>query len=943
MKKKQERHAISETIRNAMNNKTSSERSKGVTSDQLSRMRASNAIAKPTHSKNRVTINQKGGLKRFHSIREDKPHRDESAPQKNISKPFVIAGGGIGDCLLAIASSFANNKCKILFAPNPSIIKSIDAFLTAFDVEYEILPSFPSNNGKDFKYLSKHSLCKSTCHMPIELDYKHWSKDIPYYEAKIHTKVPVQQLFGKTMSELPIITIAPGTVNDNKNIKMRSMERDAYLQLIRKYLDQYEVYVTGTDKQREYYGNINHRNFRWVTFNSITQNGTTSSYKIEDLFSIINSSEKVLSIDTWLKTYSCMAGVPTIVFQSKINGKYLTKTNDSSDVIFLNKKLWNLTVKRVENVLESPHDTYGLKQLKTDTYYELDSKTTTVIVPDWFSSKTDVDVSIIVPLYKSAQVIEKQIREWNLDGKTTKEIIYIDDNCPNESFLQVIKSWSLRKHELRNSIGRILRNMSNVGYGHSCNIASEYAHGKYLIFLNADTWSKDNWIDPMISRLESDSTIGIVGNMQLKPAKPYEAIDSAGSEWKWENADFDHIRHSNVKQANGQCVTPGEREMVTGACFAIPRDLFVMLHGFDPRFKIGRWEDSDLNLRVREKGYKVFYEPQSIIYHTGNHSGAQLHAMTSVNREYFLSKWCTNGRIDKLVNQKRQTPKITSAYIKRTAAAGDVLAAASIAAAVKKMHPECKITFATACPELLRNNPFIDKIVTINHNELHNFVSRMSHFDVAWDLDMSYEIRPHMPMLEAYADIAGVSTNDCKLFLHTTPIKIATPETFAIIHAGQTAWTGRNWMSERFNEIAQRLKTIGIQSIVIGSSQDHAIQSATMDLRGQTNIYETAHLINNCKLFIGIDSLPMWIAQTFGKHGVCFFGAVNPALRLINDNITPVSCKSLSCIYCHHERPIPSTATLTCARKDQACQTMVTTDVFWQTIQDRLRIANPQL
>src|SRR6185369_3660237 len=61
--------------------------------------------------------------------------------------------------------------------------------------------------------------------------------------------------------------------------------------------------------------------------------------------------------------------------------------------------------------------------------------------PDWFNTQAPIDVSIIVPMFNSAAVIEEQIRNWDMttnDG-LSKEIIYVDDGCVQKSADVVFK------------------------------------------------------------------------------------------------------------------------------------------------------------------------------------------------------------------------------------------------------------------------------------------------------------------------------------------------------------------------------------------------------------------------------------------------------------------------------------------------------------------------
>jgi len=54
---------------------------------------------------------------------------------------------------------------------------------------------------------------------------------------------------------------------------------------------------------------------------------------------------------------------------------------------------------------------------------------------------------------------------------------------------------------------------------------------------------------------------------------------------------------------------------VTGACLLIDRKLFNMLGGMSEDYVIGDFEDSDLCLRVRQHGLKIYYTPDVELYH----------------------------------------------------------------------------------------------------------------------------------------------------------------------------------------------------------------------------------------------------------------------------------------------------------------------------------------
>lgn len=286
-------------------------------------------------------------------------------------------------------------------------------------------------------------------------------------------------------------------------------------------------------------------------------------------------------------------------------------------------------------------------------------------MPDWFQFEGEADISIIIPLYKSDEVIRKQIQSWDLeDDGLVKEVIYVNDFCPQKSFEAVLESWTKRQKEVTSPIGRILLNNHNGGFGSACNNGAHNAKGKYVLFLNADCWVTPNWVKPMYDLLESDPEIGMVGNMQLRSD---ERIDSAGSQWSWKTKHFEHIGRNtydgkslqspiHLKIAPEDLLVPCEREMVTGCCFMMRRDLFIDMEGFDTEsFRVGYWEDSDICMRLRWAGYKIYYQPESRIYHKVGHSKSGGHPYYKDNVNNFRKRWIDTGRIDSLIVNSRSS------------------------------------------------------------------------------------------------------------------------------------------------------------------------------------------------------------------------------------------------------------------------------------------------
>lgn len=580
-----------------------------------------------------------------------------------------------------------------------------------------------------------------------------------------------------------------------------------------------------------------------------------------------------------------------------------------------------------------------LYEIKTPPIYPISGKYT----------NKELDVSIIVPLYKSYHHVRKQIMTWQFETNLSCEIIYVDDKCPEDSKRAVYKSWNERNHSSNETI-KLIPSKTNLGFGGACNLAAHQAYGKNLVFLNADTIVTYNWLKPIVELLEKPK-VGIVGNLQLKNGGELDdTIDSAGSEWDWTTGNFLHIgRHiykgeplskpMKYSEAPKDLLEVGEREMVTGCCFGIRKELFWKLGGFDQNYRKAYWEDSEICMAVQRAGYKVMFQPNSIIYHTGQHSGGK-HELYESNRSRFFDKWVTSGFIDNIVREKRFMPpfKVSWIIVKRKEANGDVLVASAILKHLKEQHPGSKICFVTSCPWVLDGNPHVDKICS-SMDECPN------HQRVV-DLDMVYERRPFTNILEAYMNEALVPNASFDLPVGEKEIE----EKYVVFHTTQTAWVGRNWHRERFNKIALKVQEAGYKVVAIGAEDGHKVP-CDYDMRKRMSVTEMATLIGNAELFIGIDSFPFHVAQFTKTPSVVFFGCVDPKTRIysedvigMSDTTTPVTAHSgLTCLGCHHRKLPPSTVTDICIREKMGmidspeCEDLVSVHQMWKTIEEKLK------
>src|SRR5262249_17263929 len=87
-----------------------------------------------------------------------------------------------------------------------------------------------------------------------------------------------------------------------------------------------------------------------------------------------------------------------------------------------------------------------------------------------------------------------------------------------------------------------------------------------------------------------------------------------------------------------------EVDYCSGALLATPRKLFGEFGGFDGAYRPGYYEDVDYCFRVREKGLRVYYQPESVVVHVegasfGTEPSAGMKQHQATNLQHFRQRW----------------------------------------------------------------------------------------------------------------------------------------------------------------------------------------------------------------------------------------------------------------------------------------------------------------
>lgn len=222
-------------------------------------------------------------------------------------------------------------------------------------------------------------------------------------------------------------------------------------------------------------------------------------------------------------------------------------------------------------------------------------------------SKTD-KVSIIILCWNNSKYTKECVDKLYKVTPPGFELILVD-NGSTDNTQKVIKNLQDKYTKLGHKIkSHILP--KNLGFAAGNNIGLTHARKPYICYLNNDTLPQYGWLEKMIDVLETKPKAGLTGARLYFPydKKRGWIVQHAGITFA--NGEPKHIggrqKDSRVRKAGIE-----EVESVTGACMLI-RKKFAK---FDERFTRGYYEDNNLCLKTREKGYKVYINHEAKLIH----------------------------------------------------------------------------------------------------------------------------------------------------------------------------------------------------------------------------------------------------------------------------------------------------------------------------------------
>ncbi|MGC9079734.1 MAG: glycosyltransferase family 2 protein [Nanopusillaceae archaeon] len=229
------------------------------------------------------------------------------------------------------------------------------------------------------------------------------------------------------------------------------------------------------------------------------------------------------------------------------------------------------------------------------------------------------------------------------------EIIVLDNGSDDVKTINYLKEISTNPNI------KVIKYDIPFNYSKINNYSVKFAEGELLVFLNNNTEViNEDWLEELVSHA-ARKEVGAVGAMLYYPN---DTIQHAGVILGIKGVAGRAHRFFSKGHPGymGRALLAQYLSAVTGACLMTRREVFEEVGGFDEKFEVA-FNDVDLCLRIREKGYKIVWTPYAELYHyEGGSRGKDTIENPRFKREFdmMIERW---GHI--LYNDPAYNPNLT--------------------------------------------------------------------------------------------------------------------------------------------------------------------------------------------------------------------------------------------------------------------------------------------
>lgn len=183
------------------------------------------------------------------------------------------------------------------------------------------------------------------------------------------------------------------------------------------------------------------------------------------------------------------------------------------------------------------------------------------------------------------------------------ETLVVDNGSTDASLALLARDWP----EVR-----VMRNRVN-NYAGANNLGVEASRAPFVLLLNSDARLGDGALARLVAALAADENVaGVMPKIVYPDGRLYTTGVTETPDLYWHDRD-------HAERDAGQRDVPEDLFALSGCCALHRKTAWDAVGGLDEDFHM-YYEDVEFSLRLRERGYRLRYEPRARVVHIGHAS-----------------------------------------------------------------------------------------------------------------------------------------------------------------------------------------------------------------------------------------------------------------------------------------------------------------------------------
>jgi GT2 family glycosyltransferase len=213
-------------------------------------------------------------------------------------------------------------------------------------------------------------------------------------------------------------------------------------------------------------------------------------------------------------------------------------------------------------------------------------------------------VSVIIPTFRAEATLGRAVASIRRERRIGAEIVLVDNGCRGMA-KQTVEAMAGR-------VEKVVHLENNQGYAGGNNRGAEVAMGDILFLLNDDAWLLPGALEAVVETFERHPEVGVIGcKIFNDDGKTLQHV-----EVKMNRQGFS--RHVGAGDTDGpEYSEPRDVEYITGAAWAIRRDVWDEIGGLAETYFPGYYEEVEFCWTARALGRRVRYVPGAAVIHLG--------------------------------------------------------------------------------------------------------------------------------------------------------------------------------------------------------------------------------------------------------------------------------------------------------------------------------------